>query len=40
MQLRIICVQSKALKVHAAKLKSNFNYALKESNDAKLAKKE
>ena len=35
--IRIIYFQSKALKVHAEKLKENLNYALKEANDSKLA---
>ena len=38
--IRIISVQSKALKGHAAKLKEKLKCALKEANDAKLAQKE
>ena len=37
--IRIISVQSKALKGHAEKSKENLNYALKEANDEKLSHK-
>ena len=37
--IRIIYFQSKALKVHAEKLKEKLNCALKEDNDEKLAQK-
>ena len=36
----MISVQSKALKVHAEKLKVKFTYALKEANDGNLDQKE
>ena len=38
--IKIIYVQSKVVKGHAAKLKEKLNYALKEANDAKLDQKE
>ena len=38
--IRIISVQSKALKVHTAKLKEKSNCAPKEADDAKLDQKE
>ena len=38
--LRIIYVQSKALKGHVEKAKEKLNYELKEINDAKLYQKE
>ena len=37
--MRIISVQSKALKGHGENVKENLNYALKEANDVKLAQK-
>ena len=36
----IISVQSKSLKGHAAKLKQNFTYALKDANDGNMDQKE
>ena len=38
--IMIIYVQSKALEGHTEKLKKKLNYALKEANDERLAKKE
>ena len=38
--ITMISVQSKALKVHAEKLKVKFTYALKEANDGNLDQKE
>ena len=38
--MKIISVKSKALKGHAEKLSENFNYALKQANDVKLAHKQ
>ena len=39
-EIRMISVQSKALKGHAAKSTKKLNYVLKEANDEKLDKKE